>query len=140
MPQMFFAMGISWLAEFTSWLFEWRYGRHQGWVVKARQGCSANRIFVDQKVTSITEFGPHLTSAVCDSFLFDLINAAQGVILFAVLNFDSATIRNIRYRKHYFSTVTVSYEIDFDTVSFMTYVPEISPNSSWKGREGEKGE
>ena len=45
----------------------------------------------------------YLTSAVCDSFLFDLINAAQGVILFAVLNFDSATIRKIRYRKHYSS-------------------------------------
>ena len=39
----------------------------------------------------------YLTSAVCDSFLFDLINAAQGVILFAVLNFDSATIKKIRY-------------------------------------------
>ena len=37
---MFFAMGISWLAEFTSWLFEWRYGRQEGWVVKARQGYS----------------------------------------------------------------------------------------------------
>ena len=41
---MFFAMGISWLAEFTSWLFEWRYGRQEGWVVKARQGYTTNRM------------------------------------------------------------------------------------------------
>jgi ABC-type uncharacterized transport system permease subunit len=62
---MFFAMGISWMAEFTSWLFGWLYGGRAGWVVKA-------------------------------SFFFDLVNAAQGVILFAVLFFDSATVEKIR--------------------------------------------
>ena len=53
-------------------------------------------MFVTKKVTSIA-VKQYLISAVCDSFLFDLINAAQGVILFAVLNFDSATIKKIRY-------------------------------------------
>ncbi len=62
---MFFAMGVSWLAELMSWIFEWLYGRHDGLVLKA-------------------------------SFFFDMVNAAQGIFLFAVIYFDSATVRKIR--------------------------------------------
>ena len=62
--KMFFAMGISWLAEFLSWVLGWYFGR-AGWVVKV-------------------------------SFFFDVINASQGIILFLVLFFDTATVDKCR--------------------------------------------
>ena len=62
--KMFFAMGISWVAEVVSWGLVAAFGRRP-WVVGA-------------------------------SLVFDLLNAVQGVILFLVLFFDSATVSKVR--------------------------------------------
>ena len=86
-----------------------------------------------KNVTSITVNQYNLISAVCGSFLFDLINAAQGVILFAVLNFDSATIKKIRYILLTESSIYIGSIL----ISFMTTLHRTQLGLE---REGEKGE
>ena len=72
---MFFVLGITWIAEVISFLLNYGFAYDNG---------------VD--CPSV----PTNAMIIKASFLFDCINAVQGVILFCVLFFDASIIRKIR--------------------------------------------
>ena len=72
---MFFVLGITWIAEVISFLLNYGFAYDNG---------------VD--CPSV----PSNAKIIKASFLFDCINAFQGMILFCVLFFDASTIRKIR--------------------------------------------